>query len=328
MSDRIPLLVLTGFPGAGKSTLLSHWLADPEFGEAAVILNELGRVGIDPFLVGAAPVVRAEEEGCICCTLRGALGTALEELVLQRMHRRVAPFTRVVVETTGLAEPGPILEELARNRLVSESYRLEGVVTAVDAVEGEREIEQRHEALAQVLAADTLVMTKADLADAEDMQRLQLRLAAANPRAPLIRSSQGNADPRRVMEALRRAAGPGERPRPGAAAEDRALAPAPSLAEIHGFGLQAVTLRPEAMDAATLRSRLEAFLEHHGDHVMRIKGLVAIKGLPRPAVIHAVAGVLYPVRLLPRWPEGAASALVIIAQDVPEDALLAALAAG
>jgi G3E family GTPase len=329
VSGRIPLLLLTGFLGVGKTTLLSHWLKDPEFSQAAVIMNELGRIRIDPHLVGTAAVMRAEEEGCFCCTIRGALGTALEDLVLQQRQRRVPHFSRVVVEASGLAEPAPLLDEIDRSQLVSDSYRLEGVVTAVDAVEGERQLDARREAFAQVLVADTLIVTKTDLADPADVERLEARLAAVNPWAALIRSASGDADPRRVVEALRDAPGRSERRRiaAGRFAESSPLAgPTRSLADVHGRDLRAVTVQPPApLDPESLRSRLEAFLEHHGTRVLRIKGLVAIAGQPGPAVVHAVAGVLYPVRLLARWPEGASSAMVVITQGLPEDAVTTAL---
>jgi G3E family GTPase len=332
VTEPTPLLLLMGFLGAGKTTLLSHWLADPEFSRAAVIINELGRVSIDPHVVGSAALVRREDEGCFCCTIRGTLGTALEDLVLQRMHRRPPAFTRVVVECTGLAEPGPILEEISQNKLVSDSYRLEGVVTAVDGVEGERQIDARHEAFAQVLVADMLVITKTDLASGDDVERLEKRLAVVNRWAPVIRSSQGNADPRHVLDALGQATGRAERRREvysRPADAPSGLHPTRSLGDMHGSDISVVTLRlDKPMDPATLRSRLEAFLEHHGQRVLRIKGMVPISGQPGPALIHAVAGILYPVRLLARWPEGARGAMVIITQGVAQESARNALEEG
>ncbi|HET7404000.1 MAG TPA: CobW family GTP-binding protein [Usitatibacter sp.] len=335
MSERVPLLLLGGFLGTGKSTLLSHWLDDPAFAESAVVMNELACVGIDHQLVGgSAALVRLEHDGCICCTLRGALDNALEDFVLQR---RMPHFRRVVIEANGLAHPGAILEELAASKLVREAYRLEGIVTAVDAVEGERELDAFPEAFAQVLAADALVVTKTDLAAPEDIERLQRRLAAINPHAPVILSAHGDVDARRVLDALANAPNRAQRhaqvaaawrETAGAASEppSRDSRPA-SLEAAHGPGLFVVTLRPEdAFDPATLRSRIQSFVEHHGTHVLRMKGLVALTGQPGPAVIHVVAGVLYPVRLLSRWPEGAASALVVITRGVSEEAAREALA--
>ncbi|HET7400283.1 MAG TPA: GTP-binding protein [Usitatibacter sp.] len=334
MTERVPLLLLSGFLGTGKSTLLSHWLDDPAFAESAVVMNELACVGIDHQLVGAsASLVRLEQDGCICCTIRGALDNALEDLVLQR---RMPHFRRVVVEANGLAHPGAILEELAASKLVRASYRLEGIVTAVDAVEGERELDAFPEAFAQALAADALVITKTDLAAPEDIERLQQRLAAINPHAPVILSAHGDVDARRVLDALANATHRAERhaqvtaawrETTGAASESSQRDSHRSMEAAHGTGLFVVTLRPEeAFDPAILRSRIQSFLEHHGTRVLRMKGLLALTGQPGPAVIHAVAGVLYPVRLLSRWPEGGASALVVITQGVSEEAAREALA--
>ena len=335
MTDRVPLLLLTGFLGAGKSTLLSHWLADPAFAESAIVMNELARVGIDHQLVGAAAsFVRLEQDGCICCTIRGALGTALEDLVLQK---RMPRFRRVVVEANGLAHPGAILEELATNTMVRNAYRLEGIVTAVDAVEGERELDAFPEAYAQALVADTLVITKTDLAVADDVDRLAARIAAVNPQARVVFSAHGDADARRVLDALAAAGNRQARHAQVASAWRETAGTAwsessedtkhlRSMGAAHGTEMCVVTLHPGELDPATLRSRIEAFLEHHGARVLRMKGLVALAGQPGPAVIHAVAGVLYPVRLLSRWPEGGESALVVITQGMSEEAALEALA--
>ncbi len=331
MNEKIPLLIVTGFLGAGKSTLLSRWLVDPEFSGAAILMNELGHIGIDHHVVGtAASVVWLEQGGCICCTIRGALGTALEELLMQRLHRRIDHFTRVVVETTGLAQPGPILDELEANARVSDAYRLEGIVTAVDAVEGERELDAYREAFSQVVVADAIVITKTDLAGAAEVERLEKRIAAVNPWAPRIHSSFGSAEARRVLDELRHAAGGEARRRSVAADSANAVPrtnPAQSLAEVHGPHIRAVTISTEEpLDPATLRSRLETFLEHHGNRVLRIKGLLGVAGQPGPAVIHAVAGVLYPVQLLSRWPEGSSSSVVVITHGVDEEESKAALA--
>jgi G3E family GTPase len=337
VNERVPLLLLTGFLGTGKSTLLSHWLADPAFAQSAIVMNELARVGIDHQLVGAsAALIRLEQDGCICCTIRGALGNALEDLMLQR---RVPHFKRVVVETNGLAHPGAILEELGASKLVHDAYRLEGIVTAVDAVEGERELDAFPEAFAQALVADTFVVTKTDLAAPADVERLRHRLAAINPDAPMIFSAHGNADARRMLDGLATARNRAHRHVLVASAwretdagsegseSSRDSHDPRSMAAAHGTDMCVVTLRPEdAFDPAILRSRIESFLEHHGTRVLRMKGLLALSGQPGPAVIHAVAGVLYPVRLLSRWPEGGESALVVITQGVSEEAAREALA--
>jgi G3E family GTPase len=222
--------------------------------------------------------------------------------------------------------------------MVRDLYRLEGIVTAVDAMEGERDLDAFPEAFAQALVADTFVITKTDLAPGADIERLVRRLSALNSHAPVISSAHGDADARRVLDALAIARNRDARHAQVASAwretagvawsEERQDAKhLRTMGAAHGTEMRVVTLRPgDAFDPATLRSRIESFLEHHGTRVLRMKGMVALEGQPGPAVIHAVAGVLYPVRLLSRWPEGGESALVVVTHGVSEEAAMEALA--
>jgi G3E family GTPase len=323
VSERVAVLLLTGAPGSGKTTLLARWLVDPEFSGSALVVNELGEVAIDVHLVrGSSGPARVVTAGCLCCSARGRFAAALEALVEDRLHRRVPAFTRVIVEASGLADPVVIEEELRTNPFLRNNYRLEGVVTAVDASQGAAGLDSRPEALAQAARADALIVTKTDIASAADVEAIEARLAQVNRHADVIRSVEGNAQPQMVMAAVHGAptrvpletrvpASPGESTPAG---------------DMHGDDLRAFTLRPQSpMDPEVLRSRLETFLERHGAAVLRLKGMVAIEGHPGAAVVQAVGADLYPVRLLTRWPADATAAVVVLARGLAESDALAAI---
>lgn len=304
VSERIPLLLLVGAPGSGKTALLARWLADPEFADSALLVNELGEVSIDQHLVRAASATRAITGGCLCCTARGAFGAALEAMSVARLQRKVPRFSRLIVEACGFADPAAVRALLENDPALRATYRLEGVVATVDAAEGLRTLEAQPACLSQVLHADVLLLTKTDIADENDVDRLQERLARLNRHASVLRSVDGNVQPQLVVAAVQDAPEVDE--------------PAAPPVEVTG-DVRTFTLQPRSpLDAETLKSRIEAFVDRHGAAVVRMKGMVAIEGRPGPAVVQAAAGTLYPVRLLPRWPDGASSALVIVARGLDE----------
>ena len=313
VTERIGLVLLAGAPGSGKTSLLARWLVDPEFVDAALVVNELGDVALDDQLArGGRGIARSVSGGCICCDARDAFVTALEQLAIQRMQRKVSRFSRLIVEAAGLADPAAVRELLETHPVLRANYRLEGVIVAVDASQGVRSLEAHRECLAQVLHADAIVLTKTDVADENDLVYLQERLGELNPHAHVIRSVEGNAQPQLVMAAVQGA------PDRGTPPETTAIAPDPAV--------RTFTLRPaRALDADVLRTRVESFVERHGAAVLRMKGLLAVEGCAGPAVVQAAAGELYPVRLLPRWPEGTSSALVVITRGLDEAAARTAL---
>ena len=318
MTVPIPLLLLTGYVGAGRSTLMSQWLVHPEFASTAVVANVLDDGSVDGWLSAySAGTARTIAGGCMCCALQGRLVGELEELFLDRLHRRIPRFERVVVDAAGLADPAALLEELTSSPFVRENYRVEGVVTVIDALEAQRQLDHLREPYAQALVADALVIAKTDLVEPEQLEALEKRLAAANPWAPVIRSANGNVDARRIRDAVFESPGREERMR-ATTAEHRSRLP--------GHDTRATVLRPGlSFEAEPMRERIEAFLERHGAKVLRVKGLLALNGQRGPAVIQAVAGFLYPIRLMSKWPTGAQSTLVLVTQGIPEAEVLAAL---
>ncbi len=184
--DRIPVSIITGFLGAGKSTLLNRMLRDPGAKDIAVIINEFGEVGIDNLLVESSGDSLVElSNGCLCCTVRGELVDTLATMMDAIQTGRANPITRVVIETTGLADPAPVMQSVMGNPVIAQNFELEGVVTVVDAVNGLATLDAHPEAVKQVAVADRLIVSKQTLASAEQLSALRARLASLNPRAPL-----------------------------------------------------------------------------------------------------------------------------------------------
>ena len=183
----LPLVVITGFLGAGKTTLLNRLLQDPALADTVVIINEFGDVGLDHLFVEAADEgLVTLSAGCLCCTVRGDLVATLEDLLRKRDNGRIAPFRRVVIETTGLADPAPVLQAVLRHPYLQMRYALAGVVTLVDAVNGAATLDAHMEAVKQAAIADRLLLTKTDIADTSTVATLRRALRALNPTARLI----------------------------------------------------------------------------------------------------------------------------------------------
>ncbi|MBX6372847.1 MAG: GTP-binding protein [Acetobacteraceae bacterium] len=325
----IPVSVLTGFLGSGKTTLLSHLLRRPEFARTAVVINEFGEVGLDHDLVETSDESFVQlQTGCLCCTIRGDLVRTLDDLLQRRDAGTVPPFERVVVETTGLADPAPILHALMTDPIVAGRMALAGVVATVDAVNGAGTLERHRESVKQVAVADRLVLTKTDLPEASP-EALRTRLAALNPAAPVLRAEHGRIEPERLFDAgLYDPAGKTPDVARWLAAEahadrhahhhhghDHAHDP-----NRHGEGITTFCLtREKPIRAVALALFLETLAEHRGADLLRVKGILNIAESPdRPAVIHGVQHVFHPPAWLDRWPsEDRRSRLVFITRDIP-----------
>ena len=326
----IPVVVLTGFLGSGKTTLLARLLQSPQFARTAVIINEFGEVGLDHDLIEASEESFVElQTGCLCCAVRGDLVLTLEDMLRRRDAGVVTPFERVVIETSGLADPAPILHALMNDTGLAQRLTLAGVVTTVDAVNGLATLVRQPESVKQVAVADRLVLTKTDLAsNPGEVEVLTGRLAALNPSATVLRAAFGAVDAERLFD--------------GASSDLRAWLEAgePAHAPDHGHGAAAhdtaitcfAILRDPPIRAVTLTLLLEILAEHCGGDLLRLKGLVNVAESPeRPAVIHGVQHVFHPPAWLDRWPSADhRSRLVFIGRGLRQawvEALLAALEA-
>ena len=316
-AEPIPLTVLTGFLGAGKTSLLNRLIHDPALAETAVIINEFGEIGLDHLLV--RPIrdgVVLLQSGCLCCTLRGDLVEALEQLLRDLDNGRVA-FRRVILETTGLADPAPVLQTAMAHPYLVQRFRLDGVITVVDAVNAAATLDQHMESVKQVAVADRIVLTKTDLLAAAEREQtlgdLRARLAALNPAAPVLDAAADEAsaqnllgcglfDPDRKSPDVKRwlaeetyaAAAAAHRPHQHHHDPNR-----------HDQRIRAFTLTSDVpIPAASFEMFIDLLRSLHGPKLLRLKGIVKIAEEPaRPLVIHGVQHVLHPAVRLERWPD-------------------------
>jgi G3E family GTPase len=285
--DRIPVILLTGFLGSGKTTLLRRLLQDPEFSDTAVIVNEIGAIGLDHTLLrGASETTLLLENGCICCTLRDDLTSSLQDLFWQRLHRKIPRFARLVIETTGLAEPSPILAALFADELVAERYRLHGVVCTADCLGGEEQLDRHREAMLQAAVADTIVLTKSDLAAPEAINRLTRRLISLNPAAAIHSAVLGDIPPQRLLGI--------ERQTP-AATTSAPPAHGPHHHSHDHAHPAAFSIELDRVAWEDFHETLQGFVVRHGDKLLRVKGLVYTEGDDTPLVVQIVRDTISPV---------------------------------
>jgi len=314
MAEPLPVVLVTGFLGSGKTTLISALLAHPEMGETAVLVNELGEVAIDHHLVR-----RVDERtvvlgsGCICCTLRGDLRDELRDLLDRRSRGGLAPFRRVVVETTGLADPAPVLATLLSEPVLRHHYAVEAVVTTVDALAGEATLDRHPESVKQAAVADTLLVTKADAAAPAAVDALEARLRGLNPLAAVRRVSFGAIAPADLLAGRT----------PGPRAVEIEPGPGVHAHDVHAFAL----VLDEPLDWDAFAVWLTMLLHSRGLDVLRVKGLLDV-GEPGPVVLDGVQHVVHRPRHLAAWPDGdRRTRIVFITRGIERDAVLASLQA-
>jgi G3E family GTPase len=315
-AQRVPVTLVTGFLGSGKTTLINRLLRQSDLADAAVIVNELGDIGIDNMLLETVDSTTALlESGCICCTVRDELAVTMQELLERRERGEIPRFARLVIETTGMADPGPISRLLLTDPLVATRYALASVVTTIDAVNGASTLERHVEAASQAALADRLILTKTDLAAPADADALLSALRRVNPTAPLVRAAEEEVDGSIL-------AGAPTDPAANAANVSAWLRPVSEAIhdhDAHGhhdhdhhghdhLGEHDIRtfdlIREEPLSWTQVSRWLQSLGELPGEDLLRVKGIVNVAGLPGPAIVHGVQRVIHVPAVLPSWPDG------------------------
>jgi G3E family GTPase len=326
-SSRIPVSLFTGFLGSGKTTLLNRVLGDRRMARSLVLVNEFGEVGLDHlFMQSVAGDMVLLQSGCVCCTIQGDLDRTLRDITRRRAAAETPPFDRVLLETTGLADPLPILQLLLNAPMISHDYRLDGVVATVDALNGARQLDEHREAVKQAAVADRLLISKTDIADAATSARLRARLEDLNPGAPLYEVVQGDIDPALLFDAGPfDPAGKSDRVQAwlNAEAHDGHGAHDHRDPSRHDDHIASFCLTFDTpLDWDRFNRWLMAVRASWGDRLLRVKGVLDIAGESRPLVVHGVHRTFHPPTLLARWPDAdRRSRLVFITRDLDRAAV-------
>lgn len=304
-----PVNIVTGFLGSGKTTLLQRLLRAPQMAEVAVLVNELGEIGLDHHLLqNVAESTLLLENGCVCCAIRGDLQQALRDLLSKRARGDISMFRRVVIETSGLADPVPIAYTLLREPVIRHHYRLSTILTTVDALNGTAQLEAFAEASKQAAVADRLILTKTDLAAADSVHALAAQLRRLNPTASLLEAAAIDADGGRLLSddiydsdgKSREIARWLAADEPGARDARTHAPPHAHTHDIHSFSL--TFERPLDWSAFGVWSTM--LLHRHGGDILRIKALLNVASLSTPVLLNAVQHLVHPPSHLDAWPDG------------------------
>ncbi|WP_343560684.1 CobW family GTP-binding protein [Kiloniella sp. b19] len=344
--EPLPVSVLTGFLGSGKTTLLKQLLEHPDMEETAVIINEFGEIGLDHMLVEESKEDTVLlNSGCLCCTVRGDLVETIRKLYKQRLQHEIPPFKRVVIETTGLADPAPILQTLMTDPLLNDRFRLDSVITTVDALNGNLTLDRHKESVKQAAVADRILLTKTDLPDStEKLDELTARLKTLNPAAVIKKVQMGQAEPSSLFNAglynpetksldvqrwLKEEAyhdhhhhdhDHGDEHEHGHAHDHDHHHHHHDINRhddsVHSFCL----IHDKPIDWDQLNSWVDMLITLYGSNLLRIKGILNIDGDEKPIVIHGVQHVFHPPVALENWPDDDhRSKLVFIVRDLKKE---------
>ena len=342
--DRVPVSILTGFLGSGKTTLLSKLMQAENMDKVAVIINEFGEVGIDDALV-----VKSNEDtillnnGCLCCTVRGDLVETMHRLHVQQHDGQIPEFNRLIVETTGLADPAPILHTMMSDQFLISRYRLDGVVTVVDAHHGMSQFDQQFESVKQAAVADRIVLSKVDVTEPEDIVKVKERLTTINPAAPIIECEHGEIDLLKLFDAglynpLTKTADVARWLKEEAYMDTEGHIPKHDHDHHHHHHSHDVNRHDdhiksfsiyfdEPLKWGKIAGSLDMLAQTHGANILRIKGLINVEEIDnQPVVVHAVQHMFHPPAKIDAWPTSDhRSRLVFIVKDIDRDIIEGAL---
>ncbi|WP_276120409.1 CobW family GTP-binding protein [Pararhizobium qamdonense] len=348
VSNAVPVSILTGFLGAGKTSLLNRLLKDPDLTDTAVIINEFGDVSLDHLLVEASSDGIIElSDGCLCCTVRGELVDTLADLMDRMQTGKIKPLKRVVIETTGLADPAPVLQSVMGNPVIAQSYRLDGVVTVVDAANGLSTLDHHEEAVKQVAMADRLVISKISLATPDVVNALKARLRALNPRAPMIDGDLPEAGKAELFhcglyDPATKIADVGRWLQDEVAADHHDHDHDHDHAHDHcghdncghdhhhhhhdenrhGADIRSFSLvHDRSIEPMALEMFVDLLRSAHGEKLLRMKAIVSMTDNPdRPLILHGVQTVFHAPQRMAAWPDPSdrRTRMVLITKDLPE----------
>lgn len=325
LAGKIPVTLVTGFLGSGKTTLISKLLLHPDMRRVAVVINEIGEIGIDHDLVTlSSENITLLANGCICCSVRTDLQETLRDLFAQRRVGEVFDFDRVIVETTGLADPAPVVQTLASDTLLAAHYRLDGLITLVDGLHGVSQIDQQTEAVKQIAIADKILVTKTDLTSADHLEILCGRIRQLNSQSPIEFIRQGEVDPKRLIDlglsssraSLKTLQFLGEALTADAVSPDGAGRYLGQRSAAHNAAVKTLSLRfTEPFEWLSFSSALELLTTLRGPDLLRMKGIVNVDG--DPVVVQGVQHIIETPVKMDRWPsEDKDSRLVFIVRNM------------
>jgi G3E family GTPase len=336
--QKIPISLLTGFLGSGKTTVLNHLLHQPAMANVMVIINEFGEIGLDHELVESAiDDLVLLQSGCLCCTIRGDLIETLRSLFARRSRGDIPQFDRVMIETTGLADPAPILQAVMADGLVMSRFQLDGVVATVDAVAGGATLDRHIEAIKQAAVADRILLTKTDLVSEDECKVVERRLRALNPAAPIYRIKGGEVDPgllfdvglynpetksldvQRWLQEEKYAQAHHDHGHHGHDHNDHSG----NDVNRHDDHIKAISIVvDEPIPGEALDNWLQSLMQFRGPDLLRFKGIVNVAGMPGPLVLHGVQHVIYPPLALKVWPSNdRRTRIIFITYDIDEKTL-------
>jgi len=334
MDYRIPVTLLTGFLGSGKTTLLNKLLSHANMKNTAVIINELGEEGLDHILAQnvdssyVADNAVLLQNGCLCCTLSNELADTMRDLYFKRSMEAIPQFSRLVIETTGMADPGPIMANLMNEPVIESVYRLDAVIVTIDAMYGVQQLAEHDEARKQAAVADVLLITKTDIATAEQASELKEKLISLNAGATQHKVFNGEIDPDFIID-VGLFDPTGKRAEPERwlraplkpASMMRGKLPTSPMQHQDDISSFTVTL-PTGISWKTFKPVLLKLCQTHGEQLLRLKGILHVEDQPHPIAIHAVHFTPYPATLLIDWKEETpTSRIVCIGKGLDEEAI-------
>jgi len=309
-----PVNLITGFLGSGKTTLLKRLLADPALHDTAVLINEFGEVGLDHHLLERLDdTMVLLQSGCLCCTIRGDLADALRDLLSKRERGLVPPFRRVVIESTGLADPFPVLSTLKSDPVLRHHFKAATVITTLDAVNGIRQLETYGESVRQAAIADVIVLTKTDIAEESDVLRLTEDVRRFNPDAPIVAASE-------TLGADRLLNGPARETAGGFYCEP---VPDGNALSQHASSIQSFVMTIDTtIDWTAFGIWMTMLLNRHGDRILRVKGILNVEGEAFPVAIHGVQYLVHVPVHMTSWPSADRRSRIVFIVDGIEPALI------